>query len=75
MKREDNPIVRFKRVPTRKNAINSKCAECVGCTTVNLEQGFRESISACTSKECSLYGFRPYRSKKLAIPHKKGQIL
>lgn len=73
MIREDNPIVRYQRESTRKNAINAKCAECVGCTTVSLEKGFRESISACTSKECSLYGFRPYRSKKLSVPHVRGQ--
>jgi hypothetical protein len=74
MKREDNPIVRYQRESTRKNAIHAKCAECVGCTTVSIEQGFRESISTCTSKECSLYGFRPYRSKKLFVPPKRGQL-
>ena len=58
-----NPILKYKEVPTRGNAIKAMCAYCMGCTAESTEVGFRESIRDCTSPDCPLYAFRPYRSK------------
>jgi|7_EtaG_2_1085326.scaffolds.fasta_scaffold00024_90 hypothetical protein len=73
MKREANPIIRFQDNPTRKNAIHAKCAECFGCTPKHLEPSFRQSISACTTKACPLYYFRPYRANSMGVTAKRGQ--
>jgi len=65
MKKESNPIIRFMSNPySRVAAIRAKCAECVGCTPEHLENGFKESISACTSHQCPLYTFRPFQRKE-----------
>ena len=74
MSRIDNPILRFERKPTRKNAIHAKCAECFGCTPKHLEPGFRQSILACTSKACPLYRFRPYRTNLRGDTTKRGKV-
>ena len=73
MKPNQNPIKRFQRTPTRKNAIDAKCAECMGCSSDYLEPGFRESISTCSSKGCPLYSFRPYRAEKSVAVGKGGR--
>ena len=60
-----NPIIQFQRNPnSRAKAIHAKCAECVGCTSNQVEKGFKESISLCSSYACPLHAFRPYRSIK-----------
>ena len=64
MKSEPNPIKRALRRPTPTNAIRAKCAECVGCSSGHMEEGFRQSISECKSMGCPLHSFRPYRVKK-----------
>lgn len=72
MAREDNPIKRYYAKPTRKMAINAKCASCVGVTAVeqgngqedHLEKGFRHEIKHCTSPACPLFDFRPYQDKR-----------
>jgi hypothetical protein len=72
MGREDNPIKRHYVKPTRKTAINAKCATCVGCTSVeqgngqedHLEKGFRHEIKHCTSLACPLFSYRPYQDKR-----------
>lgn len=58
-----NPILKYKSVPTRGNAIKAMCAHCMGCTKDHAEPGFREAIRDCTSPDCPLYAFRPYRNK------------
>ena len=57
---ESNPIRRYLKNPTRKNAIHAMCAHCVGCDSNHQEPGFRQSISACTVKACPLYRYRPF---------------
>ena len=39
-----NPILHHKLRPTRGNAIKAKCAECMGCTEIHLERGFRAAL-------------------------------
>lgn len=57
-----NPILKAKEVPnSRRFAINAMCANCMGCTTENIEQGFRNNIKHCTSNSCPLHSFRPYQ--------------
>ena len=46
---------------SRKLAINANCANCMGCTAEYSEPGYRALIADCTSKDCSLYTFRPYQ--------------
>lgn len=60
---EMNPILRYDRRPTRKNAINAMCAHCMGCTREELEVGFRNDVKNCASTECPLHRFRPFQSK------------
>ena len=72
MEREDNPIVRYMDKPTPMKAIHAKCAECMGCTKLVLERGFRTSISTCKSYSCPLYRFRPYRPKQDSFRGEKG---
>ena len=60
-----NPIRQLLAKPnSRRLAINAKCAECVGCTLNDLETGFREAISSCSSLSCPLHVFRPFQRKK-----------
>jgi hypothetical protein len=62
--RQSNPILQYANKPTsRVAAIKAKCAECVGCTSKDLERGYRESISDCSSYSCPLHSFRPYQAK------------
>ena len=63
---ESNPIIRLRAAPTRGNAIKAMCAQCMGCTDDNIEPGFRALIRDCTSPQCALYAFRPYRPKQSA---------
>ncbi len=62
---ETNPIRKFRQARTRGNAIKAKCAECMGCTDYHLERGFRDLIRACSSRDCPLHPFRPYRRDSL----------
>lgn len=64
MKAEQNPIRRAMRKPTRQNAINAVCANCIGCTENHLEEGFRTLIQDCTAPTCPLFSWRPYQRKK-----------
>lgn len=63
MKKETNPVAKFANAEkqTRSLAIAAKCAECVGCTENHVEPGFRASVKECTSFQCPLYNFRPYK--------------
>lgn len=63
---EHNPIVKFLNAPTAGKAIKAKCSECMGCTKDRIEPGFKQSIRDCTSYQCPLYAFRPYRPRKTA---------
>ena len=73
-KPEFNPIKAYYAKPTRKYAINAKCAECMGCEADeqgygredHLERGFRGEIRNCTAPACPLYDFRPYQGKNHA---------
>ena len=69
-----NPILHHKLRPTRGNAIKAKCAECMGCADTHLELGFRELIRACSSWDCPLHAFRPYRANLATKPLKNGQL-
>lgn len=60
-----NPILRVLEYPTYKNAVNAKCAECMGCDQDYLEPDFRRSIRDCSSHRCPLHSFRPYVKKRL----------
>lgn len=72
MNGEMNPIKRYLKRPTRKNAIDAMCVHCMGGTANHLEAGFRQSISACSSKGCPLYRFRPFVDSRTLQPAKKG---
>ena len=69
---QTNPIKTYYAKPTRKYAINAKCAECMGCTastqgkgyTDHLEAGFRTLIRNCTATGCPLFQFRPYQHRR-----------
>ena len=69
--RETNPIKRFLKKPSLKNAVNAKCAECMGCSLGRLETGFQWAISTCSSHHCALHTFRPYQSLKSTPPRAK----
>lgn len=59
-----NPIVKNKVKPTRKNAINAMCANCMGCTEEKAEAGFRNLIRECKSVDCPLHEWRPYKTEQ-----------
>lgn len=63
----NNPIARFRKNPTRPNAIKAMCANCMGCTDEEINPGFRSLIRDCTSPKCPLYAFRPYKEKVSAV--------
>ena len=71
---ETNPIRKFRQTRTRGNAIKAKCAECMGCTVYHLERGFRDLIRACSSRDCPLHPFRPYRRDLLVKPAKPATL-
>lgn len=75
MRAEHNPIRRAQKRCTYLNAIKAMCAYCMGCDENYLEPGFRQSISDCSSKDCPLHPFRPYRTEKLIIPSERGGVL
>ncbi len=58
-----NPILKFESKPTRAYAIKAMCAQCMGCTRENTEEGYRTLIKECKSSECPLFTFRPYQGK------------
>jgi len=58
----------FSLVPSRKRAIDAKCAECMGCTKEHLEEGYKNEIRNCSAQACSLYFFRPYKMPKNIPP-------
>ena len=39
----------FSLVPSRKRAIDAKCAECMGCTKDHIEEGFKNEIRNCSA--------------------------
>ena len=45
----------FSLVPSRKRAIDAKCAECMGCTKNHLEEGFKKGIRNWTAPHCPLH--------------------
>ena len=52
-----NPIEKAKQSPkSMRLAINAFCFDCMG-----QESGWRNHIRACPSKNCPLFGFRPYK--------------
>ena len=71
---ETNPIRKFRQARTRGNAIKAKCAECMGCTNLHLERGFRDLIRACSSGDCPLHPFRRYRRDLLVKPAKPATL-
>jgi hypothetical protein len=71
---EINPVQKFRSNPSRSNAIRAKCAECMGCTDVQAESGFRELIRTCSSKACPLHAFRPYQANSVQKPAKTGHL-
>ena len=67
--RNHNPVDRFFTLtPTRKRAIEAMCASCMGCTKNHLEDGFKSEIRNCSTQDCSLYSFRPYKLPKNIPP-------
>jgi len=44
--------------PTRKLAMERMCIDCMGGAD---EQGHKASIRGCTSPQCSLYAWRPFK--------------
>lgn len=63
MPRLSNPVAKAISNPTLRNAINAKCAECMGCTRKHIEAGFIEDIRGCVAVGCPLHPFRPYQEK------------
>ena len=52
-----NPDERFLTDPKSKTkAIHAFCFQCMG-----RDEGYRKHIRDCTSKNCPLYSFRPYK--------------
>jgi len=67
--RNHNPVARSLALPpSRKRAIDAKCAECMGCTKDHLEEGYKSEIRNCSAQDCSLYSFRPYKMPKNIPP-------
>jgi hypothetical protein len=63
--RKHNPVERFFDLPpSRKRAIEAKCAECMGCTKSHREHGFKKEISNCSAQHCPLHPLRPYQARK-----------
>jgi hypothetical protein len=53
-----NPIEKAKQSPTSMRfAINAQCFDCMG-----QESGWRNEVRNCPSKNCPLFGFRPYKN-------------
>ena len=50
-----NPQEKFDNKPTMKNAIAAKCWDCCN--------GQRSEIAQCSITDCSLYLYRPYKTK------------
>lgn len=64
-RREYNLIVRFKKVPTRKNSIHAMCFHCFEGTEDEMpDEGYQKLIGNCTDKECPLHTYRPYKNQK-----------
>ena len=52
-----NPLEKAKQNPnSRVLAINAQCYDCMG-----RESGWRNAVKGCTSPNCPLFGFRPYK--------------
>lgn len=49
---------KFEKTPTRKLAIEIQCEICMGGED---EPGIRNHIKGCTSPQCPLYIYRPYK--------------
>ena len=52
-----DPVQRYEDKNTRATAIAAFCCACMGYPG----EGYRASIRDCTSKDCSLYSWRPYK--------------
>jgi len=70
-KQECNPVKRYYKNLTRKNAIHTMCSYCHGTTATeqgnglekHLEPGFRKEIRHCSAPDCPLHRFRPFQQK------------
>lgn len=61
--KEFNPLIKLETKATRGQAIKAMCAYCMGCTKDHIESGWRQEVAACSSRECPLFQFRPYKEK------------
>lgn len=61
---ETNPIVKFRKKPTRGGAIKAFCCQCMGCDDDSLEPGFRADIRDCPAIKCALHQYRPFQRKE-----------
>lgn len=50
-----------------KVAIAAFCAHCMGCTLERQEPGWKDSVRECTSTNCPLYNFRPYKQSEVIV--------
>lgn len=58
----DKQAGRYRRAleagPSLRNAVNAKCAECVGFEDTT------DRVRNCTTKRCALWSYRPYQTKE-----------
>ena len=55
-----NHIQKWKERNTRAMAINAFCCQCMGGTEDDMTE-VRVTVAGCTSPECPLYEWRPYK--------------
>lgn len=53
-----------KTKPSLRKAINQHCRECI-YDPISGQGSWRQQVTDCTSKDCSLYPVRPRAAKKL----------
>ena len=59
---QKNPYQKWVEKDTRKSAIDAFCMSCMGTDDPNNpKHGYRTDIQKCTSKNCPLYNWRPYK--------------
>lgn len=62
---EHNPMVRnLGNKTSLRAAIDAMCAHCMGCSTDEIEPGFRDDIRNCSAPGCPLWNFRPFQTKE-----------